>query len=284
MKQWFFSIIVISLLFGACDIINPDEINPAILVIDEIIVDANPATEGSSTHGFSDTWVFVNNQSAGVFPLPSEIPVLDLGTSGISVFAGIKNNNQSGNRGAYPFVTSDTMTVNFVEGETVHVTATIEYKSDLVFAMISDFDQANNFVVVESTGQLLATSEPGEVFEGTRSLKFTADELNPEFEIRSIETYELPSGDNDIYIEMDFYNESALTVGMTANIENNPPITVGALNIGPKSEWRKIYIPLSALVNEVGADSYNVAFSGFLIDSLSSADYYWDNIKLIYEE
>lgn len=274
--------VVTVLQLSACSIFDPVEDIPAFLEIDTILLSADYDSEGTEFQSLQDAWLFVNNELLGVFPIPSRVPVFAKGDATILILPGILNNNRTDNRSVYSLIENDTTFVNFVEGQTVNISPEVNYRSDVEFKLISDFDVTNDFTLTTGYLQIQTTTEPDEVFEGARSLKLKLDTLNPNFAIRTFEDYDLPAFGEDVFIEMHYKCEGPFTVLLAANFNNDPSINGALLNIGAQEEWTKVYIPIGEIVTTAGAESYTLNFEASLPDSLSSAVYLFDNIKLLH--
>ncbi len=296
----------------SCDVINPEESIPAVIKIEEVRVEAIEDQEGSSLQEITDVWVFANpegieegSELLGVFPIPATIPILEEGMTAINIQAGVKLNNQNANRSAYPFFRSEQQVVDLIPGETVKLKPVFSYKppAQIRFDFINDFELSNDFFSISDSLQLELTSDKNLVFEGDRSLTLQLDTTNTSFAIASINNFlvqddsedideELPIGDREAYLEMHYKNDATLIVSMFLN-ENPIPLTL--LRIGAKSEWSKIYIPLKDILvtantnfdanvsTTIRQPIVKLAFEGFLPDSLSTARFSWDNIKIVHE-
>jgi len=71
------------------------------------------ASQGSNDHNITDTWVYVDEQFKGAYPLGSIIPVVGGGNTKITLFGGIKNNGISATRQSYAFYDDYEFTQNF---------------------------------------------------------------------------------------------------------------------------------------------------------------------------
>jgi len=156
------------------------------------------------------------------------------------------------------------------------------YRPSTTFELISNFDVTNDFETTDPYLQLTTTDEPGEVFEGNRSLKLKLDDLNPNFAIRTFDNFDLPRNGDPIYVEMHYKNEAAFTVGIAANNPDGTEFNVQLLNIGPQTEWKKIYLPIATAVGGSTANDFFLNITGAKPDSLDTATYLWDNIKVLH--
>jgi len=293
----------------SCELINPAEKIPALLEIDTVLFESIVNMEGTNLHAIKDVWVFINPEGTeqgsellGVFPLPAKIPVLEEGMVEVSIQAGVKLNNQNSNRSIYPLMRSDRKVLELVAGETIQWNPVFSYKpsSQIRFDFINDFEASNDFVSLSDSLKLELTSNEDLVFEGNRSLTLQLDTMNTGFIIKTISSFkvqsgsenkeeELPIGDRKTYLEMHYKNEATLFVSIFVNRD---PIPVNILRIGAKAEWSKIYIPLKDILATANTASdgtnddepfISLAFEGFKPDSLSTARFSWDNIKIVHE-
>ena len=68
------------LLFFSCEKVNTNDI-PANIKINDIPL------SGNSTENITDAWVYINDQLQGVYELPSQFPILNIGTHKLRVKA-----------------------------------------------------------------------------------------------------------------------------------------------------------------------------------------------------
>jgi len=293
----YFSLLILSVVYS-CDLINPTEAIPAVLEIDRVLVQSGQ-NEGSAFHAITDVWVFVNPEGSegsdllGVFPLPAKIPVLEEGMTSLTIQAGIKLNNQSANRSSYPFFRSNQQTIDLTAGEIVKIKPTFSHKSSsqIRFDLINDFELSNDFISLTDSIQLELSANEAVVFEGNKSLTLLLNEDQNGFIIATINSFkvqedsnnnneELPIGDRQTYLEMHYKNDATMFVSL---LVDNDPIPFDILRIGAKKEWSKIYIPLKDVLAASNASFVRFAFEGFKPDSLNTARFSWDNVKIIHE-
>lgn len=292
----------------SCELINPEEKIPVVLEIEKVLVESMVNEEGTNLHAIEDVWVFINPEGEegsdllGVFPLPAKIPVLEEGMTEISIQAGVKLNNQNANRSIYPLLKSERKIFDLKSGETIQWNPTLSYKSpaQIRFDFINDFELSNDFVSLSDSIDLELTTDEELVFEGNRSLTLQLDTANTGFIIATISSFpvqrnrnnideELPIGDRNTYMEMHYKNDATLFVSIFVNRD---PLPTNILRLGAKTEWSKIYIPLKDILATANATSdennidepfISLAFEGFKPDSLSTARFSWDNIKIVHE-
>ena len=106
------SSVFLFLLVG-CEIINQDEDIPSILSIEAIEVQGNHTTK------ITDAWIYVDSEFQGVFPLPTQFPLLKTGQQTIIVDAGIKKNGIASSRDNYPYFTSYSIETNLIPNQNI---------------------------------------------------------------------------------------------------------------------------------------------------------------------
>lgn len=266
---------------------NPEESEPAYLVINKVNVSSNPATQGSNSSNVKDVWVYVDNQYLGTYQLPARIPVLESGNKSVILRAGILENGISATHSAYPLYTANTRTIDFIPGqESIIDTINVAYFPAIQFTWYEDFEKdaiGGGFSLSPEPSNNLAplSTDSMDVFEGVRCLKLKVDGTNY---ISDIETngdgYVLYRG-KDIYLEMNYKCDHEFTVGlrgMLANDKRNIPV----LLFNPSSTWKKTYINLSKFVNSnYDVPKFKVYFYLSTAPGGSEATVYLDNLKLI---
>lgn len=260
------------------------ELNPAYVYIEEAKV-ATASNEGANTHKITTIWAFVGNQSLGVFELPALIPVLKDGQEELVLQAGINNNGVSADRVIYPFYDEVSLNLDFKPLETDTIVPTFEYSEKTNFAFISDFDAFGNFF----EGDIMTTDAASEVLSGIRSGKIQLNSSKDNFIFKNSNIHELPVNNQQaVYLEIDYKCTHPFEVFIEAsnNIGGNP---VGSflLFIAAREDWNKIYIDLTttiAALKQDNRDQFRIIFDGNLSDGDESGTFYWDNIKLIYQQ
>lgn len=271
-----------SMVFGSS--CSTTELNPAYVYIPEVKVNTK-SSEGVNTHKVTTVWAFVGNQPLGVFELPALIPVLKEGQEELVLQAGINNNGVSADRVIYPFYNEVRFMVDFQPLETDTIVPAFEYSDGANFAFISDFDTFGNFF----EGDIQTTNVAAEVLSGSRSAKIQLTTNQDNFIFKNSNTHELPvSNQQAVYLEIDYKCTHPFEVFIEAsdNIGNDP---VGSflLFIAAREDWNKIYIDLTttiAALKQDGRDQYRIIFDGNIEAGESSGTFFWDNIKLIYQQ
>ena len=263
--------IVALLIISACQKEeNPNTI-PAYLKIDTITLDEN-----NTTTNITDAWVYINDQSQGVYELPAEFPILEDGVQFLRIKAGIKSNGIASSRIAYPFYASDTSTVIFTPNQTITVNPTVSYLDSLDF-WLEDFEEGLSL----DTDSLSFSIDN---FNGIDN-KYGKITLQDSMFLSEITTFELPplpQSNAPVFLELDYKCNTEFLIGMYVNFPQSV-LQKDLLWINPKDDWNKIYINLTSTISEgVGAESFKV-FIGMRRDfSLDKNEVYFDNLKVVY--
>ncbi len=261
---------------ASCNIINPDEDIPTYLYLHSPTLITDENSEGLATEKISDAWVFVNDESFGVYELPAHIPLLADGRNAISILAGIKNNGSSVDRNQYPFYNSDTMTLNLVATETDTIIPEFEYLKSITFELIEDFETGNEFEKLERiTDSSIAQygSNVGAILLG--------DSIESR-SITSLTEFDLPSGGVTVYLELDYKNDNTFFVGIIGHLNSGEAVEALKVVVTPQENWNKIYVDLTEEVGVLNGGTHQILFFADLDDENTEAKIYLDNIKLIH--
>ncbi len=286
-SRWLFLVFsgtIFSILLLSCEKFDSSQEVPAYIKIDEIGVVTEYDIQGTSSHNITDAWLIVNGQLVGAYELPALIPVLDEGLCKVEIYAGIMQNGIAATRVPYPFyeplvikglmLTPDSITV--IDGN-------VRYYDNTVFAWMEDFE--GNLRIAETSKSdtvIERISDPSEVFEGDFSGKIALTSTRNYYQGAMKEGVQLPRLNTPVYIEVNYKLENVTTFGLFS-------ISIGAileepvLNINKSDIWKKIYINLTPIVNRnTSAIDFKIFIESALGLSLSDADMYLDNIKLVH--
>lgn len=281
MKKILIYILPVFVLFGSCNLLGGEELQPAFLYIDEFVVTSDASTEGEATQKIEDAWVYVNGILLGVFEVPVTIPILDTGDVTINIFTGVKENGFSGVGNIYPFYEGFEADLNLVPFETDSVFPTTSYFPDLTFIFLERFELGNAFSELSGsdTGLVIIT-DPSLVLEGVRS---AAAILEGDNEILKVGTGPMlfPPVGQTVWAEIDYRSNTEFQIWINGNYTGGIPISTYMLSISPRETWNKIYLNLGPKVQELQAETYNLEFRADKTDSLETGWIYLDNIKII---
>ena len=292
-----FTISLLVLTLAACDMTPAQE--PAYLRVDALAladIQDEPWAGNTNSH-ITTTWVEVDGVNLGAFDLPMEIPVIVAdGMHEVKLYPGIDINGIAGFRGVYPFYEPLVSNILLGKGSVSNLPIgnspyVIAYGSNcMVGVNLEDFNSAGRTMVPA------ATSDTSWTTVSSAQLKFPP--INGEsnvasgmailnggigrFEAVSNTAYSLPTGGDNVYVELDYRSTLPVTIGVIANrpsgIIQQPTAT-----LYPKDEWSHAYINL---VTEVSGfpDAYDYQiFIGTAKDSTGKIDTILiDNMRMIY--
>ncbi len=288
-RQFFillFLLVFLFPLFIACDESDSDQEVPAFIRIDSIGLKTEYDVQGTASHNITDAWVYVDDQSIGVFELPAIVPVLAEGRHKVEIRAGIKQNGIAATRVAYPFYKPITKNDFLLTPDSISVlNEKTEYYGNTVFAWMEDFENYNNISIEKTTKSDTAITQTTEnAFQGKYSGKISLGIEKPFYEGAIKNAVVLPGLYKPVFVELNYKIENILTLGlitqtMTSIIQN--PI----LNINKTDRWKKIYINYTPAVNRnSSAIDFKVLLGSNLVSGLNEATILIDNIKLLYWE
>jgi hypothetical protein len=292
---------VVICLFGAlilfqlcsCKIFDPDTAVPVYIKVPTVVFKDNsglPASEGDTTSNITDLWTYANNNSTGVYDVPSEYPVLVSGNTYVQLTPGVEENGISNTRAVYPFYTYDTVTVNVQPGNTYSITPHYTYRSGVMplklncnFEGSTDF---KNYGVTDTSMLTLTKSQSSQVKYGSSCGYICLDAGHPVYQGITIGAYPL-SNTSGVWLEMDYMCNISFSVGLVGIISPNdtvgsPPYPDYFEGLNPIGTWTKIYLNLTSTVQDLNANTYMLAFYAQLPTGTSVGQIYLDNIKLVY--
>ena len=271
-------LLFISICLFSCDKNENTQEIPSYLSVSEINLVTN-SNQGSNTHKITDIWLYVNDQFAGAYELPSTIPLLHKDTNNIKIFAGIKDNGISSTRVRYHFYKSFEKNVFLVEDSIVNIQPSFRYTDNAII-------EFENF---EGVGTNIDTTLNSEVdfeikTENENNFAYahiTGDYLK--FEAATDDFENLPQQGSPVYLELDYQSNHTALIGAYIN---NPTSVINRdlVWISPKEEdWNKIYINMTKTVSEaLGNNSIKFYINVFRTDTTKEAWIKFDNLKIIY--
>jgi len=273
--------ILICSLFS-CDIINPEEQIPAFLEIDSFDFIETPNT-GSSIENITEGWVYVNNNLIGAFSEGKPFPVLEEGTVEILVDPGIHENGIGFTPSLYPYYTRYTGTADLVPGQTTKFTPQFEYRENIEFLLIQNFENNTIFTDDRDGNEETSITYTNEgALEGL-SGKIELNRDNPSFNVGTSLVYDLPVlGVNDTWLEISFKTEVPIAIGLLTQDDGGNIRQLYGHGLNTTPDWRKVYINLKEIIINNPNPPYQVGFGAELPGNLSRATIFIDNIKLLH--
>ena len=247
--------------------------------------------QGSPSSQLTTIWVEQNGQQLGAFIPPCKVPVYAGDNQNFRLIPGINLNGTYSLRNQYEMLEPITRTYNiqsFEEKSVANDVLNFQYKSDIDFIVLEDFDGIGlNFQATPKSDTSLArTSDPDELLSiaGVTNPQSGKVVLPPNTlaEFKTLQSFELPKFGANVWMELDYQTDIALTVGIFANrplqSQQAPVVT-----LFPNEEWNKVYINL---VSEVSgfpdAQDYHLFFGAVNASDTDTAVILLDNIKLLY--
>ena len=301
----YFFLFGIFLLFFSCKKFSGSQEIPAYLKIEPWTFTTNYDVEGAATHAITDAWLYVDGSFQGCYEMKTHddgvyamIPVLEKGEKTIHLYPGVKLNGISSTRIQYPFYQPYKFKHNFVEGEIGNVAPSTKYYSvdstSMHFKLIEDFENVNN-ILIDSTASSQtkvrqishrtnpnAWLDPVDTLNHYRSGWLHLGDSITKFDIASGELYDLPAVGNYVLMEVDYKCSAEVLVGMYIMSAQNGLMDKELIYLKPTNTWKKAYINFSPTVTENFNATYLKFYLRGAVEQGGTADYYFDNIKLIY--
>ena len=297
-------LLCIILSFFGCKKFKGSQEIPAYLRIEPWSFATNYDNEGAATYSLPDAWVYVDGSLQGCFEMKSHddgkyamIPVLKEGVHKLQIYPGVKLNGISSTRIQYPFYKPYVISHDFTQGEISTITPSTRYYSadstSMRFRILEDFEDENNIKIdstVKSQTRVKQIShrtnpnawmDPYDTINHYRSGWIHLGDSIKKFEIACEELTDFPGTGKYTILEMDYKCTADIVIGMyymTTQISYDD-----LYYLRPTDTWKKIYINFSPQITE----NYNATYIKFYLGgqiSNGTADYYFDNIKLIYRE
>lgn len=283
------------MVLTSCSLFTPEEQVPSWIHIESFGVVDNPEVyEGSLSHDITDAWVFIDEEMIGIYELPATIPILEEGEHRLLVGPGIKVSTVSTLRDNYLFYNGYETTINLKKDETLEVSPVTSYRnsSAYTYEVVDDFETAFLAFVkdADSDANFVRTSDPSIVFEGSGSGMMVINDTMDAAAFRTAESFVLPGLGKTVFMELDYYTDFDLTIGLVINNAGFSDETIDYVtlrrNESGEFKWKKAYIALTSVisgaVNPEDMYPYFIAQVGYE-DAPSSGMVLIDNVKFLYE-
>ncbi|MCC6599586.1 MAG: hypothetical protein IT223_02815 [Crocinitomicaceae bacterium] len=277
--------LLIFLFVSGCNVINPNEEEPAYIYIDSFRFDTEPG-EGSSSQKITELWVYAEEKMIGAFDLPARIPVLGKGATDIRIFAGIKNNGLSATRIRYPFYAPFDTTYSIQGGETFYCKPRFSY-FDEVLVQEKGFESGNFLVPLGGNqGTFNVVNNDALVFEGDRSGIGTLESGQSLLYFKDDQNLDL-SGGNTYFLEMNYSCNGRFAVGLLSTtgitIKKNLAVIINPTTTGINNpQWNKIYIDLGLIPQQnASADFFELYVEALPKPDNGKLEIYLDNLKMV---
>ncbi len=279
--KFFILFLIVGLTFFSCSKEDYEAQVPTYITINEINLTTDYATQGTNSENIVDAWVFMNDDLVGVYELPATFPVLKEGDVILKVYAGIKNNGITAARARYLLYDPHEEKISLVKGETIEVNPTISYASGVKFSWLEDFENASLFFLYTADSDTIINKQSVDVKEGSYSGQVFLQPDMDFFEATTLGLSGVPRNGTPVYLELDFKTNEPLSIGIYVDTDQYSYITLNAT-----SEWKKIYINLTDVINNTPRGAEMKVFLGikevsipFLTDH---PEIFLDNLKLVH--
>lgn len=290
----FIASMFVLMTFSSCNNFEGSQEIPAYIHIDTFLLTTNYEIEGAASHKITDVWLYIDDNIQGCYEMPATIPVLERGKHKITLYPGIKLNGISSTRTINPFYKPyiiEEFELKEKVFDTIHPSTTYYSKdeSTLEFAFIDDFER--QIFVEDSNGSdtaIIRTDRDAperwdDEFNNSHYSGYVwlGDTIN-NFCFTSTELRDLPNQGNSIFLEIDYKCTEVFEVGLYAKISQMENIPLVYVN--PSPTWNKIYINIGPTITDTQDAEYFKFYIAGMIDENSEAEYYFDNLKLVYRD
>jgi hypothetical protein len=286
--------IVFSTIFlSSCPGFEGNQEIPAYLHIDKFLFETDYSIEGADSHKITDVVVYIDGSFQGYYELPATIPVLERGKHDLTLYPGIKLNGNSSTRTLNPFYVPYIIEDYVFEEKVIDtVTPSTHYypidDSNIHFEWMEDFERQVGLETVAYSDTTITrtdrdTPDVWKDKEGNSHYSgyvWIEDTLT--FCITTPKLYDLPDQGNSIFLELDYKCTEMFTVGLLAKIASEEVMEL--VHVNPSKNWNKIYINLGPSITDAASrtpEYFKVYISG-ATEKGTEAEYYFDNIKVIY--
>lgn len=293
-KLLLFSLLVL-FVFQACD--RKSEI-PVYLRIDDFRIETDFSKEGSASSKVTTVWIELDGEDIGAYELPVVAPVIANGPTNVRITPGINLNGQLALRNQYEFYEPLIQDIDLTPGTEVRmktgnndfpVTGYDDRFADII--NLENFEGAGvNFEPTSiSDTSLRVTEDVNELFseEGlneinTKSGKVVVPKGPALAEFQSINSYDLPKFNQNVYLEVNYKCDVPVLFGVIVD-EGFQVTKAPVVTVLPRDEWNKIYINLVTEVSAYpNALDYKIFFGAINGDEDATKTFYLDNIKVVY--
>ena len=237
-----------------------------------------------SSRKIYDTWLTVNGQFLGTYQNPSLMPVLGVGSSKVTVYAGIKENGISSTRAIYPFYTAFDTTVTLVQTKIISITPRFKYQSNVIFNLFESFEGSKwKFATVGNYSQIdTSTDVDGTLAQG-RCLTSKLSPGRDTFFMYTPSIFDKEAIGKSHWVEVSFKSDIVIHFGVfvidvTAGIVSQVPYLDLRQTDGV---WNKVYINLTTLIAEYGTNKAYLLYFSAERNGSAENRVYLDNIKLV---
>ncbi len=236
--------------------------------------------QGTSSNKITELYLYVNGKFQGAYPTGNLMPIASNNQNvNIDIFAGIKNNGFKSTHITWLFYDKIEIDTIVESGVIVDRPLAFKYNPNVKFAWIEGFENTTGTSLIKSgvsSVNFLSVTSP-ESFEG-KSIKMELTQNQTIAQIESVNSFSLPTGSSNVYLELDYKCFQEFTIGLIANNTEKQVIT-----LNPNTNWNKIYINLADILNTAPtAATHKLYFKMKKINDSDDSRFYLDNIKVVH--
>lgn len=296
--RYLFCSVILSLFMmmavSSCNKFKGNQEIPAYIHVDTFLLTTNYAIEGAASHKITDVWLYIDNNLQGCYELPATIPVLERGKHVVTLYPGIKLNGISSTRTINPFYKPYIVEEFLLEEKKIDtiLPSTTYYSKDestIEFRLKEDFERQITLETANGSDTTIIRTDrddpqnwDDEYNNSHYSGYVWIGDTTNYFCLASEELYDLPDQGNSVFLEIDYKCNEIFEVGLFAKVGGIE--TIPLIYVNPSETWNKIYVNLGPNITNTQQASYFKFYIAGKVDEGSEAEYYFDNIKLVYRE
>lgn len=281
--------------FASCNKFKGDQEIPAYIHVDTFLLSTNYAFEGAASHKITDVWLYIDGNVMGCYEMPATIPVLERGEHELILIPGIKLNGNSSTRTINPFYKPYEIE-SFVlkEGVVDTILPTTRYyteeESTIKFRYMEDFERQISLEESDNSDTTIIRTDrddPNIWNDAEGNSHYSGyvwlGDTTTFFYVKSDEEFrDLPDQGDNVFLEIDYKCTGVFKVGLLARTSGYEQIDL--IYVNPSPIWNKIYINLGPNITDYQSASYFEFFITATLEDAQEAEYYFDNIKLVYRD
>lgn len=281
MKSAVLYIVFISLLFSACNLINPHEQIPGYLNVSSFRMKVDSFKEGTSSQKITDVWVDVNNTFAGAYQLPATFPILEVGQANLVFRAGVKIDGISSRRAPYPFYAAFDTTVNISATKVDSIKPVFKYAPQTIFNLVENFEGSNPKVdTVYGVSLAKSNFVHNYGYASSGSLGIDLNSKDSSFEVWTKASFPFVPG-QIVWMELNYQTDIPINFGVYAVASRTDAYKIDISGVNPSANWNKVYVNLSDAIVQAGTERVFLLYINGSLLGKTEGHVHLDNIKIL---
>lgn len=304
--------------FISCTKFKGDQEIPAYMCVKPWTLTTDYSREGAATEAITDTWVYIDGNFLGCYEMRQKVttvenpethtidtiidksvtfPVLEKGKHDIILYNGIKLNGIASTRVQYPFYQPYKIKeYEFTPGKIDTFSPTTRYydidEGFLHFKLMEDFESPQlKFTKTSGSDTTIVKAsrfdDPnvwmGDLEHSVYSGHVWLGDTIKSFCVATDPIYGLPNQGDYILLEIDYKCDVDFEVGVFAKTKNGIE-TFELVYLRATDVWKKNYVNIGPTITDNQSATYfKIFLAGSILDG-ETADFYFDNIKLVYRD